>query len=138
MENNEQAVEYGKAKRVLLAEDEAMVRRLAERMISSAGYEVEIAENGLEAREKANHDYYAVVTDLKMPALDGVGLVKYLREELGYGGRVVLVTGTSGEIPDFTRLHGIQPETFEAYDVAILDKPFRIADLLNALSPQAR
>jgi PAS domain S-box-containing protein len=64
----------GGAETVLLAEDEPAVRKLAERVLSDAGYEVLIASNGEEALKVAGTHTGTIdllVTDMVMPELGG-------------------------------------------------------------------
>ncbi len=65
---------------VLLAEDDAAVRRYLEVTLRRAGYSVICAANGLEAIKAAlSNDIDAVVTDALMPHLGGHELCRYLR-----------------------------------------------------------
>lgn len=56
-------------------------------LLESQGYGVEKASNGLQALEKAqNQEFALVISDIRMPGMDGIELVKRLREmnaELG-------------------------------------------------------
>jgi diguanylate cyclase (GGDEF)-like protein/putative nucleotidyltransferase with HDIG domain len=61
---------------VLLVEDDAVLRTLLKRLLSSHGHTVVTADDGLAAVEKlASTDYDVVVTDMMMPRLDGLGLI---------------------------------------------------------------
>ena len=65
---------------VLLAEDDAAVRRYLEVILRRAGYKVICAANGLEAIKVAlSSKVDAVVTDALMPHLSGHELCRYLR-----------------------------------------------------------
>lgn len=70
--------------RILLAEDDTMLRMLTERTLSNRGAKVESFENGrlaLEEFDSAEKEQYdLVLTDLMMPELDGHGLTKALRQ----------------------------------------------------------
>ena len=65
-------------KRVLIADDEINIRRVLEAILRRDGYEVITAANGNEALAGMNRDINTVITDLKMPGLDGMGLLKRL------------------------------------------------------------
>ena len=70
------------AQRVLIAEDEPNALMGLAELISGWGYRTETARDGLEAWEKIlAWDPAIVVTDLKMPRLDGIGLLTKLAEE---------------------------------------------------------
>jgi two-component system cell cycle sensor histidine kinase/response regulator CckA len=83
--------------RVLLADDEPLVRTTLTTMLSVAGCEVQAVENGnalLEAlNEGATPD--VIVTDLVMPGLNGIKLVQTI--EATYACPLLLITGYTGE-----------------------------------------
>ena len=64
------------AKRVLIADDEINIRRVLEAILKRDGYEVVTAANGLEALAGMTRGVHTVITDLKMPGLDGMGLLR--------------------------------------------------------------
>ena len=79
--------------RILVVDDEEASRKGLKALLSNWGYEVEEAANGEEALEKAASFRPAlVVADLVMPRLDGLGLLKALREEQPLA-TVIIVTG---------------------------------------------
>jgi CheY-like chemotaxis protein len=68
---------------ILLAEDNPVNRKLAEFMLTKAGYRLDIAENGKEAVVKyASHPekYDLVFMDIRMPEMDGREATKKIRE----------------------------------------------------------
>jgi DNA-binding NtrC family response regulator len=65
-------------KRVLIADDEINIRRVLEAILKRDGCDVVTAANGEEALAGMNRDISTVITDLKMPILDGMGLLKRL------------------------------------------------------------
>ena len=70
------------SRRVLVVDDEDVVCRSYERVLSEAGFDVSKAHSGVEALEKLHERHYDVMlADLKMPGMDGIGLVEKLREE---------------------------------------------------------
>ena len=67
--------------RVLVVDDEQLVRDLLVSYLNSLGFVVETAQDGLEGLEKYTEgDFDLVITDLSMPNMDGIELVKELRE----------------------------------------------------------
>lgn len=113
--------------RILVVEDEAPVRRIVDRMLREAGYEVFLAHGGVEAirimeRDPARVDL--LFTDVRLPLITGPELVKKLRV-LKPG---LLVLYTSGNVGD---LQVIPPE--EANHTRYLPKPFGPDALLESV-----
>ncbi len=68
--------------RVLVVDDEAKMRRVLELMLRQMGCRVDTAANGREALNFLDRQSVdLVITDLKMPQLDGMGLLRHLREQ---------------------------------------------------------
>ena len=66
---------------ILLVDDEDGMRRLLSRVLSREGYETTAVSNGAEAlRHVANDRFDLVVTDIKMPEMDGLELLRELKE----------------------------------------------------------
>ncbi len=67
---------------ILVVDDEAKMRRLLEIMLTQMDYTVLQAGNGVDALVVlVNHPVDLIITDLKMPQLDGMGLLKQLRQQ---------------------------------------------------------
>lgn len=68
-------------KAILAVDDSAMIREMVAFTLTSAGYEVTSAVDGADALEQARCGSFSLVlTDQNMPRLDGIGLIKGLRE----------------------------------------------------------
>jgi len=81
----------GKA-RILVVDDDPAVRGAVLRGLGDLGYRVEAAEDGLQALHRLQHaDFDVVVTDLHMPRLDGLALLREIRKR-GYPQSVVIQT----------------------------------------------
>ncbi|MGZ3493189.1 MAG: sigma-54-dependent transcriptional regulator [Thermodesulfobacteriota bacterium] len=67
--------------KILVVDDEAPVRDMIRKGLSQmGGYDVEVAQNGVEAVEKVEKDVFdLVLTDLKMPEMDGLELLKTIK-----------------------------------------------------------
>lgn len=71
-------------KTILLVEDEEQVRTLIKRVLAKRDYEVVVAQDGREGLEKGLeiiNDITLVVTDLIMPEMNGVELLRALRAQ---------------------------------------------------------
>jgi CheY-like chemotaxis protein len=73
---------------VLLVEDNAVNRQVAQRLLSLVGVSFEIAENGKEAIDRLEHGQFdAVLMDCQMPILDGYGATRAVRRLESDGAR---------------------------------------------------
>ena len=67
--------------RVLVVDDSNLARKFVKKSLVTRGYQVEIADSGDEALRQVRHfDPEVVVTDLHMPGMDGVTLLRSIRE----------------------------------------------------------
>lgn len=67
--------------RALVVDDDAGIRILVARVLTRKGFSVDSARDGAEAIEKIlQHDYAVIALDLMMPRIDGMGVVRYLKE----------------------------------------------------------
>jgi diguanylate cyclase (GGDEF)-like protein len=66
---------------ILIAEDNAITRKLLEKILLKGGHEVVSAENGREALELFNKNFFPIIlTDWMMPEMNGIELCKTIRE----------------------------------------------------------
>jgi signal transduction histidine kinase/ActR/RegA family two-component response regulator len=85
-------------RRLLLVEDDAAVRRSGARLLESLGYAVQTAEHGLEALHALEASPWpdVVVSDVMMPEMGGVELVRAIRQR-GWPLPILLVSGYAAE-----------------------------------------
>ena len=90
--------------RVLLVEDSAITRTMIAQLLRMFGYQVAEAEDGARAL-LALEDYAAdvVITDVEMPQLDGIELIRRLRANARYATLPVIVLSTRGSVEDKQR-----------------------------------
>lgn len=73
------------SKKIMTVDDSGSVRQMVSFTLREAGYEVVEASDGRDALSKLNgSDVNMVITDLNMPNLDGIGLIKGIRANLKY------------------------------------------------------
>jgi excisionase family DNA binding protein len=114
--------------RVLIVDDEASIRDLLCKTLQLAEYEVETAQDAGSAlsllrRDSASERFDLVITDLKMPGMDGLTLAKEVKQ-LKSNLPVIIITGFSSE-----------KAAIDAVNVGVagyLTKPFRIPQVLEA------
>ncbi|MCP4117681.1 MAG: diguanylate cyclase [Desulfobacteraceae bacterium] len=68
---------------ILLAEDDPFARAMLEQILSDKGYRIKMAENGQEALKKfyEDNDIDLIITDMNMPEMNGLELIRKLRDE---------------------------------------------------------
>ena len=119
------------AVKVLIVEDEPHALMGLAELISGWGYRTETARDGIEGWEKAlTFDPAIVVTDMKMPRMDGIGLLTKLAESANSNVAVVLLTA-QGSIQ-----MAVDAMKLGAYD--FLQKPVDAARLRTILANATR
>ncbi|MBC7942535.1 MAG: response regulator, partial [Chitinophagaceae bacterium] len=125
-------VEPATLARVLVVDDEAELAGVMREMLESAGYEVATAESGAVALELlATARFDAIVSDLRMPDMDGAGLWREVSaRDPPVARRMLFVTGDM-----------LSPDASEFLSnarCASLEKPFSKAELLARVAELLR
>jgi CheY-like chemotaxis protein len=110
---------------VLLVEDDDMVRRLAQRVLTHLGYEVLQAydiEDAIRISEEHPNPIHLLLTDVIMPEMNGVELYAQLRTIRAEMKALFM----SGYAEDVVVRHGVLPQGTE-----FIQKPFNMEDLAN-------
>lgn len=84
--------------RVLLAEDDEMVRRAIGNCLTRAGFEVIAVDDGapaIEIADKTRFDF--IVADLNMKTISGVEVVKHYKQKFGTGVCCIVLSGDDDE-----------------------------------------
>ncbi len=104
--------------KILIVDDDARLRELLIDTLNTIGYNADIASDGNNALQKLQHNHYdLVISDIRMPELDGFMLLKKIRQhypELP----VLFITGVTSE----DMIGSANPDGF-------LAKPFRIGHI---------
>lgn len=107
--------------RILLAEDDMMMREYLTRALEKAGYDVVAVESGAEALPHLESDSFdLLLTDIVMPEIDGIELAQRC-SSLAPDTQVMFITGFSG-----VRLKAGE----KMPSAKILSKPFHLRDLV--------
>ncbi len=86
------------SKRILIVDDSASIRQMVSFTLQGEGYETDEARDGAEALEKASASVFQlVVTDLNMPNMDGIELIKRLRSNPAYKFIPILMLTTESQ-----------------------------------------
>ncbi len=121
------------AERLLLVDDEEAIRAIVPRMLrrKDPTVDVETASDGQEALEKIRHNRPAIlITDIVMPHLSGIDLLKALRTE-GLDLPTLVISGYSS---DDVFSQQIKTAGFGSRpDLLFLQKPFRVEELEQML-----
>ncbi len=115
--------EWAGGGRVLLVEDEDMVRTVAERALTRAGYTVTSAADGDEGLEyiEAGKEFDLVVSDVVMPGMDGPAMVREIRKRHP----ALPVLFMSGYAEEQLR------KEIDIADVHFLPKPFTVQQITD-------
>jgi len=85
------------ARRILLAEDDAAMRRLLGRILTESGHDVTAVEDGLAAMARLERPFDLLITDLRMPGADGMQVLEFSRRR--WPAMPVIVITAFGSIP---------------------------------------
>ena len=82
--------------RVLLAEDVKLNQVLTQKLLARSGYQIDIAENGIQAIEAMqNAAYDVILMDVQMPKMDGIEATKLIRMMAGDKKHVPIIALTA-------------------------------------------
>lgn len=113
--------------RLLCADDNHYVLDMLEKTFTADGHAVEVATNGRAAvaRIQQQPDFFEVIiTDTKMPGLDGFGVVKEARSA-GYKGKIIVFANA---------LSARDRERYDQLQVdRVIDKPAKTGELRSAV-----
>ncbi|MBA7635126.1 Transcriptional activator protein CzcR [subsurface metagenome] len=117
----------GSKKRILVIEDEPTIGLLCKRVLTASGFDVDVVNNGLDAKKVAEEkDYALCVSDVRLPGMTGIELYEHWEATKNpIAERVVFITGDtmSNYIRDFLK-RAERPSVM---------KPFEPEDLVEAV-----
>ncbi len=107
--------------KILVIDDEQSMRDFLAIMLKKEGHEVITAENGVDALKAVQSEIFdLVITDVKMPGLDGIGLLKAIKE-VSSDTIVIMITAFA------TAETAVEAMKLGAYDYIM--KPFKIDEI---------
>ncbi|MCF8308978.1 MAG: response regulator [Bacteroidales bacterium] len=119
-------------KKVLVVDDSESIRDVVSYTLRNEGYEVALAEDGDKALDKIRKEKYRlVVTDLYMPNMDGMELIREIRKLDDYKGVPILFLTTESQLDK-------KKEAKQAGATGWIVKPFSPEKLLKALKKVLR
>ncbi len=114
---------------ILLAEDNLVNQKLAQRLLSQLGYGADLAKNGLEAIEAVDRGVYDVVfMDVQMPELDGLDATRHIVKAHAKDNRPRIVAMTANA------MQGDREMCLDAGMDDYVTKPIRVDRLIEALT----
>ena len=117
--------------RILIVDDSSTIRRSAESMLTTEGYEVVTAENGFEALSMvARHNPDLIFVDIMMPRLDGYQTCAIIKNNAQYRSTPVVMLTSKDGLFDQARGRVVGSDLY-------LTKPFTKKELLAAVAQHA-
>jgi PAS domain S-box-containing protein len=125
----EPSVALGTKTKVLLAEDHEVNRALAMVFLADAGFDVDVAENGIDAVQAAQTTRYdAILMDVRMPKLDGLDATRQIRAAEFGSRRTPIIAMTADASADDRQ------RCLEAGMDDFISKPFNPEQIVAAVS----
>jgi len=113
----------------LVAEDNPVNQKIAQRLLGRAGCEVVLADDGQVAVTKVAHEHFDLIfMDCQMPRMDGFEATQQIRAQGGWRSNVPIVAMTA------SAMVGVRERCVASGMSDYLTKPTRPDDLLQMLS----
>jgi len=109
--------------KLLIVDDDHSVRTFTARALAAAGHMVEMAEDGVDALEKlrkADGAFDLVLSDIRMPAMDGIEMARTAVKTFP-GLRLLLMTGFADQRERAAEMDGTV--------LGVVNKPFTLAEI---------
>jgi DNA-binding NtrC family response regulator len=117
-------------KRILVIDDERLITVSLRKILEKEGYLVETARGADEALRKAGLDHFdLVISDIRMPEINGIDVIKLMRQALREAGRPlipeILITGFADD--------QAMAQAGELEVADYIHKPFNVKDFLETV-----
>ena len=128
MEKFRMTLKQTSPKRVLVADDDPVMRHLITTMIKQQEYEVVVANDGRAAYRilQSDSQFTAAILDMTMPFLEGLDLIRYMRTEKRLMRIPIMMITAATDIK-------LMASSFSAGATAFLPKPFTPEQLQSAI-----
>ena len=124
-------------RRILVADDEESIRWVLSKSLKKQGFSVDLAEDGLQARQLARKNHYDLaVLDIKMPGIQGIDLLKILQDESPDTLVIVMTAESTMENAVSAMKHGAYDYLTKPFDLDALDAIILKAQKAAAVSDQ--
>jgi two-component system chemotaxis response regulator CheY len=120
------------ADKILIVDDSQSIRQLISFTLSTAGYQVDEANDGQQGLNKAQTDSYKLIfTDQNMPVMDGLTMIRSLRALPAYKSVPILMltTESSDEMKEKGRAAGASGWLVKPFD------PRKLLDVVKRVLP---
>ncbi len=106
---------------ILVIDDEQAILEVIQQVLMRFGYDVEVASDGKEGIQKFDKGHFdLVLTDLRMPEVDGIGVLQHIRNSKRGLTPIIGFSGTPWLLKD------------SDFDI-VFPKPFQLKDLVTAV-----
>jgi CheY-like chemotaxis protein len=123
------AEEVMRLSRILLVEDEPLIREMIQMMLSQKNWRIDMAENGRDALEKWEKGHFdLLLMDLQMPEMDGLEATRAIRSREAEKGQRAAIIGLTAHA-----LGRIRDDCLEAGMDHVLTKPVRTRELVRVV-----
>ena len=114
--------------KILLAEDNIINQKVAQRLLKRMGYDIDIVNNGLEVLESIkNIKYDIILMDIQMPEMDGLEATRQMCKEYEKDARPRIIAMTA------EAMEGDREKCMEAGMDDYISKPIKVEELIAAL-----
>ena len=114
------------AKRILIVDDEQSMRDTLQIMLENEGFIAKYAENGVDAVMMFEQEHYdLIITDLKMPDMDGIGLIETITSR-GFDTPIIIMTA-----------YATKDQAIKALNLGatfFIEKPFKKQEIMNYIN----
>lgn len=112
------------SKKIMVVDDSASMRQMIKFTLSSAGFDVIEAADGLDAMKKlSGNPVHLIIADINMPNMDGIELIKKVRAHKGHKFTPIIVLTTESQV-------ALKEEGKSAGATGWIVKPFTQSQLL--------